>query len=405
MKLTFKVVLAIVTVLLSSCIEEYTISSKKVSSVVDNTIVIQGRVLSGGESVVYISKTSPLGSTEKPESVESAKVFIVGQKGYKSEVAVYSQERECYIINTEELEGNDTYALNVEVNGESYASDFLTLQATPEIDSVTYKEREDGVSIHVSTQNAEDASQYYMWSYEEDWEFYAPLDFIGMQGIPVYSEKFYDMEIVDGRNPYLYCWKHTESGNIFIYGTENLQENSVKDVELLRIPIDDIRISYIYSILVKQFCLSKEAYNYYKTLELYTENNGGLFTPMPNELKGNVNCISNPDLKVYGYVLASNITTKRLFIYESDFEQIRSEYENGECGFLIPDPENPNWYHSWSQMINNGGAVAMTIKGDYAPFDNPDYLDSKLYFRECVDCRSVKGSTKKRPDFWPTKHE
>ena len=38
--------LLLTALMLASCVEEYTISSKKVSSVVDNTIVIQGRVLS-----------------------------------------------------------------------------------------------------------------------------------------------------------------------------------------------------------------------------------------------------------------------------------------------------------------------------------------------------------------------
>lgn len=32
-------------------------------------------------------------------------------------------------------------------------------------------------------------------------------------------------------------------------------------------------------------------------------------------------------------------------------------------------------------------------------------LNSTMYSSNCVDCRTVYGATKKRPDFWPNNHE
>ena len=60
------------------------------------------------------------------------------------------------------------------------------------------------------------------------------------------------------------------------------------EYKLLEIPRDDVRISYIYSILVKQWSLSDEAYRFFRTQKLYTEESSGLFTPMPTEISGNV---------------------------------------------------------------------------------------------------------------------
>ena len=92
-----------------------------------------------------------------------------------------------------------------------------------------------------------------MWSYEEDWEFRAEIDFVHTTGyVPIYNEKFYQLEDPN-INPYYFCWMSSVSRNVNLYSTSVLMENKVKDVKLLDIPIDDIRITHIYSILVKQW--------------------------------------------------------------------------------------------------------------------------------------------------------
>ena len=40
----------------------------------------------------------------------------------------------------------------------------------------------------------------------------------------------------------------------------------------------------------------------------------------------------------------------------------------------------------------------------YTPYGEID-SNSILYSPNCVDCRTVDGATKKRPDFWPTDHK
>ena len=167
------------------------------------------------------------------------------------------------------------------------------------------------------------------------------------------------------------------------------------EYKLLEIPRDDVRISYIYSILVKQWSLSDEAYRFFRTQKLYTEESSGLFTPMPTEISGNVKCVSNPKIKVRGYVLAATITSKRIFIYEKDLN-IPSEYEN--CRFEFPDPLNGNWIKRWTEKVDEGKAIAVIPSGSLD-------LNSTLYNQECFDCMQTKGSTKKRPDFWPNNHE
>lgn len=381
--------------LLVSCVEEYKIPETDFRNY-QSEIVIQGRILSGDKSIIYITRTQPLNSKKEAESVLNAQVGIIGQNGYESEAAEFDIENDCYTIDTRNLPNNTLYALKVEAEGETYQSEFQSILSPPEIDEISYKEWEDGISIHVSTHDAPDASRFYMWSYEEDWEFHADVNIQALNGFPLYNEKFYKFENRYD-NPYYYCWQHNTSKNIHLYSTAELEENTAKDIELLRISIDDIRISYIYSILVKQWVMSKEAYDYYRTMELYTENTGGLFTPLPSEVQGNVSCTSSPEKKVRGYVLSAQTTSKRLFIYESDFEHLVSEYYN--CFITTPPvPPIPRWTSGWEQQMNYYGAVIHTSNGKID-------MNSTMYSSDCVDCRTVEGATKKRPDFWPNDHE
>ena len=385
----------LISLVFASCIEEYKIPESKTTDH-DAELVIQGRILSGDKSVIYITQTQPLNSQERPETVLNAQVSIIGQNGYGSELAEFDIEQDCYTIDTRELPNNTLYAVQVKIDNDIYQSEFQPIQYTPEIDEVTYKERTDGISIHVTTHGDDQASPYYMWTYEEDWEFHADINVKELRGIPIYSSEFYQFENRND-NPYYYCWKHADSRNIHLYSTQELQENTAKDVELLQIPIDDIRISYIYSILVKQWGISNDAYKYYHTIELYSEESAGLFTPIPSEIRGNVSCISDPGKRVRGYVLASQTTTKRIFIYESDFKELVSEYSN--CSIQRPPtPEVPGWQYSWNSQINYNASVAYTLTGKIN-------VESILYSKDCVDCRTVDGATKKRPDFWPNNHE
>ena len=393
MKREFYFLMAFFVWMLSSCIEEFNIPNT-VAEKYEPELVIQGRILSGEKSVFYLSKTSAFGNYEELASpIREAVVTIIGKNGYESKIAEYDPMHNQYTINTVGLPRNTLYAVKVILEGETYQSDFQELQTSPEIDEITYKEQSDGISIHVSTHDAEDGRRAYMWTYEEDWEFHADINMFAL-GTIMYNKEIYPGDF--DNNPYYYCWGHNDSYNIYIYSTENLKENRVPEHKLFEIPIDDVRISYIYSILVKQWSLSNEAYTYFRTMKLYTEESDGLFTPMPTEINGNVKCISNPEIKVRGYVLAASITSKRVFIYEKDLKTLRSEYEN--CDYSIPNPSDNYWVSAWERWIDEGDAIARIPHGFL------DY-ESTLYHGECFDCRKTEGATKKRPDFWPNNHD
>jgi len=379
-----------------SCVDEYTIP-KTTAVEYEAEIVIEGRILSGEESVIHLSYTTPLNHEEEAPGILNAQVYIIGQNGYRSEAAEFDLEDDCYVIDTRTLENNTLYAVEATVDGETYQSDFQPLLTSPEIDEVTWKENESSISIFVTTQAEKDDSRHFMWSFEEDWEFHADVDMRGNDKIkPIYNKAHYP-DLTETHNPYLFCWMHDVSRHINLHSSSNLSENLVKDVKLHEISIEDIRISYIYSILVKQWSLTDEAYQYFSTMKQYTEESEGLFTPVLSDLQGNITCLSNPDKRAHGYVLASSVTTKRIFIYEEDFEHMRTLYSNPICSPTPYDTEL--WGELRSSFPWLSPWVIMAKDGSWRDFD------SILYDWDCVDCRHTPGATKKRPDFWPNHHE
>ena len=377
----------------SSCVDEYTIP-KATAAAHEAEVVIEGRILAGEESVVHLSYTIPLNSEEAAPDILNAQVYVIGQNGYRSQAAEFDIEKDCYIVDTRNLENNTHYALEVTVDGDTYQSKFQPLLTSPEIDEVTWRENESSVSIHVTTVAEKEDSRHFMWSFEEDWEFHAEVDMRGNDEIkPIYNKNRHYPDLTETRNPYLFCWMHDESRHILLHSTTGLSENRVENVKLHEIGIEDIRISYIYSILVKQWSLSDEAYKYYSTAKQYTEESNGLFTPILSDYQGNITCVSNSDKRAHGYVLASSVTTKRIFIYEEEFKHMRSLYWDSYCTWMGSDMKPwgvgpvESWLSPWVIMRN--------IKTN----------DETLYLWNCVDCRHTVGATKNRPDFWPNNHE
>ena len=72
----------------------------------------------------------------------------------------------------------------------------------------------------------------------------------------------------------------------------------------------------MYSINVKQYALSHEAYLFFEKIKKNTEQLGSIFDPQPSELQGNIHCITNPAETVVGYVDISEEKVQRNFYQE-----------------------------------------------------------------------------------------
>src|SRR5665213_1574972 len=108
-------------------------------------------------------------------------------------------------------------------------------------------------------------------------------------------------------------------------------------------------------MLVRQYPLSLEAYNYWLTVQKNSQSLGGLFDLQPSQVTGNIHGITNPKDPVLGYVAASSEQEQRLFIsnkslgWKSNPEiscpmQIISTDPSSEFIFSYPDTSFALYY-------------------------------------------------------------
>ena len=356
------------------------------------TLVIDGDIVVQGDTKIYISLLRPLGNSSSPvRFITEALVWVedIDGKGYTGSLVTNERAEPYYYIDTKELTFDQQYKLCVSLpDGKRYESDFLTPLLTPEIDTIDFlvNETKTAVDFFVTTHGEtpdKHSSLYYKWRYTEDWEIHS------LYNTRIYyhlaSNRFLPYET--DPSPYYYCWKKSESSSIITEKTDHLEENIVYRKKLHTIDREDDRISYLYFIEVSQMSVSQESYLYWLNLEKNTQEIGGLFPILPNEIYGNIRCVSHPNVKVIGYISAGTITSKSLFVMEEELGIYRYPYR---CEYYIPPPNLP-----WS---------AIYFMGMRAVGYNANALGD-LHFATifCVECTDREGS-KIKPSFWPNDH-
>jgi Domain of unknown function (DUF4249) len=274
------------------------------------------------------------------------------------------------------------YRVNITTaDGNRYQSDFVHAKLTPPIDSLEWNQNSD-VTIYVNTHDPLDSTIYYRWDFVETWNYLANLNSIwGLENRKIFLK--------DSLTQTDSCWRTQPSTDIVTASSVAYSQDVISHYQVTTIPEGSEKLSNRYSILVKQYALTKEAYEYYQTLRKNTQQTGSLFDPQPLNLPTNVHCLTHPAETVIGFVSASTVEEKRIFI---DHTQISNwKYEgvvSSDCSYFIYVDQNPT---------------------DFSIFDYPDTTYGPYYFitngplvlvsRSCTECTYYGGSNVK-PSFW-----
>ncbi len=346
-------------------------------------LVVDGDIIANSVSVFYLTKTYSLNESKVPAASQEMKanLYVVGTDGYISEGVYLGSGK--YQVSVGDLKNDQKYGIKINYNGNTYISEPSAPLSTPPIDSISWKQSTGGdelVSLHVST-HGDASTGFYKWNYREDWEIESP--FLTVVMFDLKMARFYEDLSLQGQ----YCWKKNDINALLLGSTESLVENRIVDKKLIeRFPFDD-RFSLLYSLTVTQKALSQSGYEYFQNQSKLSEGMGGLFTPQPSEVKGNIFCPEKPELKVIGYVeTLKNISQQRMFIRNNEINRRIISI----CS-ILDDPE----------ILSNSNSDI--YKEGYRPvgFTLDDF---KWAPAKCVDC-IVNGGTKNKPDFWPNDHK
>jgi len=383
---------------LSACKTPYTPAPITATS---NYLVVEGLININDSTFINLSRTVNLSSKTATKAELKATVTIESNQG--ASYALKELGKGVYAAASFNLSAANQYRLRIKTaTGNTYTSDFAPTMVSPPIDSITWKPTPTTLQICANTHDPNNATRYYRWDYTEGWEFHSNYDsFWVSTGLTVRARVLPAEQVWD-------CFGSDTSHVINLGTSSQLSQDVISQQVINTIPASQEKIGIKYSIFVKQYALTKDAYAYWTLLKKNTEQLGSVFDAQPSASIGNIHNINNAAEVVIGYISAGTITTNRIFIAKSQLPNWATIpfYTNCELTNLIarfPAPPGQK-DHAWQDQFFNwlapefGGPTALLIPIDGFGQNSvvPDGWDGSMPV--CVDCTLRGKSTP--PAYW-----
>jgi hypothetical protein len=345
-------------------------------------LVVDGVILEEGTRIT-LSRTVKLGEENISEffmfdNINNAQIHIIDENQTVIAVAKQTYNFSPYVVNERfSFVPGMQYALDIKTSdGKHYRSDFVMPLYSPAIDTVSYKVNSDhSIDIFFFLHDPANQTNCFMWDFDEAWEYRSK--FFETHKYDPNTGSFSIPQSLDGENRF-YCWASDYSKLLNVATSEKYTDAVISNQKIHSLKQGTTRYSYLYSILVRQYGLDKETFLYFENSQKNLDASGTLFAPQPLEIPGNIQCLSDPEETVIGYIFASNATTYRIYL---DMVQLSlSLLEDFTDCYTTTAP-------------NDQAAFAMGLGLSY-----DQYMPIK-----CLDC-TQRGGTKNKPDYWPNNH-
>jgi hypothetical protein len=358
---------------LAGCIEPFELPT---SAEGQFFLVVDGGLnVEEGTGQVRLTRTQNLADTARPMIELMAQVTLEESQG--NTYRFTDQLNGEYILEGADLNYNQNYRLRIRtLGGREYLSEFVSAKRTPAIDSLSWVVQNNELQIQVNTHDPENNTRYYRWEIEETWRYTAALS----------SSLVYRNGQVVPRGENIYqCYKTERPSTTLIGTSANLTQDVISRFPLTSIGSESPKLRFRYSILVNQYGISQDEYNYWQMLRRNTESVGTLFDPQPALVRGNFTCLTNPEEPVLGYFSARSVTQKRIFINAADVYPYGFQPRGPSCTADTIAAADIRLY-STAEIVSE-------------IYNGPFVVGYTISTRSCVDCR-VQGGTTERPDFW-----
>jgi hypothetical protein len=271
----------------------------------------------------------------------------------------------------------------------------LPVKNAPPIDSVYYSVGDTSVQVYLNTHDPANKTTYYRWDFTETYIIHAHNE--------SYDELITNpVDTVIPRRPQddVYtCWATDTSNTVLVGSSAKLRQDVIAQMQLTALGKSSEKIGDRYSILVKQYALTPDAYNYWQLLKRNTEQLGSIFDAQPSELPGNIHCITTPSEPVIGYLSAGAVSQLRIYIDNRNIPGTITKIPESVDGcyigsFFYKDMEGindiPLWIYSGKQYVL--GTIPPS------PMPGQIILGYTATDRFCADC-TLRG-TNVKPAFW-----
>jgi hypothetical protein len=362
-------------------------------------LVIEGGINSGSDStIITLSKTVKLSSATTINPLTNAVVAVQSDKGATYPLAEISAGK--YVSPGLNLNTSNNYRLSITTaDNKQYYSDYVAVLTSPPIDSIYFRITNNAVNVYSATHDPSNSVKYFRWDYNETWIIHPEFDSHFISNGDTVLPRPVSQQIYT-------CWQTDTSSTIILGSSAKLSSDVIVDNPITILPSNSPKIASEYSILVRQYALTGDAYSFWTNLKKNTEQLGSIFDAQPSQINGNIHSATNPGEPVIGYISASSVTSERIFItiYQLPAWPANSNFPPNcqltPClyAFLAPGSTIP--VNQVDEFINyNRGASFPLIPVDVIqPPGAPAPLGYSASTPECVDC-TLHG-TNKEPAFW-----
>ncbi len=365
----------------------------KISAVNSNILVVEGVINTGNDStVIKLSRTVTLTTTSSVKPEVNAVVTVESSQG-----VVYTLNdlgNGNYSAGVLNLDNTQQYHLRIKTqDGAQYLSDFETVKNTPPIDSIGYTIQANGLQVYANTHDPNNATRYYRWDYAETWQFHAKYE----------SDYVSDGTKIVARQPanQVYtCFSNNYSSTIVLGSSAALKQDVIYQQPLTQVVSTSEKLENRYSILVKQYALTKDEFDFWTNLKKNTEQLGGIFDPQPSNINGNIHCTTNPKTPVIGWIAVTNVQEKRVFIDNSKLPSAWVTSYPYDCS----TDSNLFCREEQGQCLNDVLQNLIPLNSDIIPLTtiivapSPAVVGYTGSSVECSDC-TIRGTTV-QPAFW-----
>lgn len=355
-----------------------------------NILVVEGFINVADSTKISLSRTTVIGNKTTANPELNAQLTLENATG--TVATLQHLGKGLYATQSLILDNTKQYRIRIKTsNGKTYLSDLTDTKITQPIDDVGYNITNDGISIYASTHDATNNSRYYLYNFEETWEFrtkfISEFKTTATAVVPRTPEEFIE-----------HCYAYAPSTKIIVNSTAALSQDVAYQAPITNVPSNSEKLSIKYSILVTQTALTKEAYAFWDNLSKNSEKLGSIFDVQPSQVSGNIHNVADAAEPVIGYISAGTKQSKRFFIKSSD---LPSNYrpEDLYLGCVL----DTTYY---VQPVSPPYPLLERVKLPYLPVEeivpNPLFPQIIIGFsytpRTCADC-TLRGRVPK-PSFW-----
>ncbi len=404
-------ILVLVFIALFSCVEEIDFIQQE--ETFESALVIEATITNElKQQQIILSRTFPF-EEEGPIPESGATVTIESSQGLinfsETEPGIYLSNAVFAAQNTVD------YQLKIIANnGRLYSSKQVQLTKETAINNLyAIRDNNDsgvnGMSIYIDSHDPTGNSKYYRYTYEETYKIIAPK--WTPEEIVLTDPLICEVWLQERTQEEKVCYNTVHSSNINLVNTSGLSEDRVTKHLVRFIDSEDFILTWRYSINVKQYIQSLDAYTYYKTLEEFS-GEGSIFSQtQPGFISGNISSETNSEEKVVGFFDVSTVSEKRIFFNYEDFypdepqpsfptfcePRLLDQYSfGGGCGALISDLlQDKVAYWGGASKVPD---TIFSVDGGIIRIDTITIGPYNMVTRPCGDCTAIGSNIV--PDFW-----